>query len=171
MDTAHTTVLFRRAGISAGHRVLDLGCGPGDVSFLAAEIVGPGGHVVGVDRSPDAVEAARDRARRVGQLNVTFKVGDAADLAIAGQFDVIVGRLMLGGLPDPVKVLRQLQKYLRPQGLIVLEEGELGVQLVSLLHQAGYRMEGISVAPRKGAGVSLARLVGIWGRIAGGFSS
>jgi hypothetical protein len=70
-----------------------------------------------------------------------------------------------------VKVLRQLQKYLRPQGLIVLEEGDLGVQLVSLLHQAGYRMEGICVSPRKATGISLARLVGIWGRIGRGFTS
>jgi ubiquinone/menaquinone biosynthesis C-methylase UbiE len=121
---AHTTVLFRRAGISAGHRVLDLGCGPGDVSFIAAEIVGPSGHVVGVDRSPTAVETARERARNLGHLNVTFKVGDAADLAIAGEFDVIVGRLVVMYLPDPVKALRQLQRYLRPQGLVVLQEGD-----------------------------------------------
>ena len=109
---AHTTVLFRRAGISAGHRVLDLGCGSGDVSFIAAEIVGPSGHVVGVDRSPAAVEAARERARRVGHLNVTFKVGYVEDLAIGGEFDAIVGRLVLMYLPDPVKALRGLQRLL-----------------------------------------------------------
>src|SRR5262245_61059248 len=103
---AHTTVLFRRAGISAGHRVLDRGCGAGDVSFIAAEIVGPGGNVVGIDRSPAAVDLARERERSVGQLNLTFKVGDAAKLAIAGEFDVIVGRLVLMYLPDPVKALR-----------------------------------------------------------------
>src|SRR5262249_26275317 len=69
---AHTAILFRRAGIAAGHRVLDLGCGAGDVSFIAAEIVGPGGHVVGIDRSPTAIDAARNRARRSAHLNVTF---------------------------------------------------------------------------------------------------
>jgi ubiquinone/menaquinone biosynthesis C-methylase UbiE len=187
---AHTTVLFRRAGVSAGHRVLDLGCGPGDVSFIAAEIVGPGGHVVGVDQSPAAVEAARDRARRVGHLNVTFKVGDVADLSIAGEFDVIVGRLVLMYLPDPVKALQQLQKYLRPHGLVVLQEGDprtidsepecplisqirtwmvtalersgcatnMGSRLASVLHQAGYRPEGSWVSQPSYVGASLSRL-------------
>jgi ubiquinone/menaquinone biosynthesis C-methylase UbiE len=187
---AHTTVLFRRAGIAAGHRVLDLGCGPGDVSFIAAEIVGPSGHVVGVDRSAAAVEAARDRARRVGHLNVTFKVGDVADLTIAGEFDVIVGRLVLMYLPDPVKALRQLQRYLRPQGLVVLQEGDprtidsepecplvsqirtwmlaaldrtgcatnMGSRLAAVIHQAGLRAEGSWVSQPSYVGTSLARL-------------
>ncbi len=187
---AHTTVLFRRAGISAGHRVLDLGCGAGDVSFIAAEIVGPSGHVVGVDRSLTAVEAARDRARSLGHLNVTFKVGDASDLTIAGEFDVIVGRLVLMYLPDPVKALRQLQRYLRPQGLVVLQEGDprtidsepecplvsqirgwmvaalertgcatdMGSRLARVLHQAGFRPDGSWVSQPSYVGASLARL-------------
>ena len=187
---AHTTVLFRRAGISAGHRVLDLGCGTGDVSFIAAEIVGPSGHVVGIDRSPAAIDAARERARRVGHLNVTFKVGYVEDLAIGGEFDVIVGRLVLMYLPDPVKALRGLQRLLRPHGLVVLQEGDpktidsepecplvsqirswmvaafertgcstnMGSQLGTVLHKAGYRPEGSWVSQPSYVGNSIARL-------------
>jgi SAM-dependent methyltransferase len=122
---AHTTVLFRRAGISPGHRVLDLGCGPGDVSFIAAEIVGPQGSVVGIDRSPAAVETARERARRGGHGNVEFHVGDVAEVQPNGQFDVIVGRLVLMYLPNPARALARLRPFLRPHGLVVLQEGDV----------------------------------------------
>jgi ubiquinone/menaquinone biosynthesis C-methylase UbiE len=187
---AHTTVLFRRAGIAAGHRVLDIGCGSGDVSFIAAELVGPSGHVVGVDRSPAAIEVARERARRLGHLNVTFKVGYVEDLAIGGEFDAIVGRLVLMYLLDPVKALRQLQKMLRPHGLVILQEGDpytidsepecplisrirswmvvalertgcatnMGSRLATVLHKAGYRPEGSWVSQPSYVGTSLARL-------------
>src|ERR1700690_4014759 len=56
--------LFNQAGIVPGMRVLDVGSGSGDVSFLAAELVGESGHVLGVDRSAPAVERARARAIR-----------------------------------------------------------------------------------------------------------
>jgi ubiquinone/menaquinone biosynthesis C-methylase UbiE len=162
---AHTHVLFRRAGITLGQRVLDLGCGAGDVSLIAAEIVGPRGHVVGVDRSPIAVAAARDRARMAGYLNATFKTGDAANLAIGGRFDVIVGRLVLMDVPDPMRALRGLRQYLRPQGLIVLQESAIGAPLVSVLHHAGYHTQGICIAPP--TQVWQERLLGVWARMAG----
>jgi cyclopropane fatty-acyl-phospholipid synthase-like methyltransferase len=61
-----TRMIFAEAGIRPGMRVLDLGCGAGDVTFVAADLVGPGGSVVGVDRSPDALARARLRAERRG---------------------------------------------------------------------------------------------------------
>lgn len=166
---AHTAVLFRRAGMTSGQRVLDLGCGPGDVSLIAAEIVGPSGHVVGVDPSPAAVAAARDRARLAGYLNTTFKTGEAANLAIIGEFDVIVGRLVLMDLPEPMKVLRSLRKYLRSQGLIVLQETAIGAPLVSVLHHAGYHTQGICISPP--TSIWQERLLGIWARMAEDFRS
>ena len=73
-----TRQLFEQAGISRGMRVLDVGSGAGDVSFLAAEFVGPGGSVTGVDRAEVAVNWANARARsgRIG--NVDFLLGDPA---------------------------------------------------------------------------------------------
>ncbi len=61
-----TERIFRRAGITAGMRVLDVGCGAGDVSFLAAELVGPTGAVVGIDSNPGVLNLARQRRTRVG---------------------------------------------------------------------------------------------------------
>jgi len=59
-----TRHFFTQAGISPGMHVLDVGSGSGDVSFLAAELVGEAGHVFGVDRSAEAVQRARVRAVR-----------------------------------------------------------------------------------------------------------
>jgi len=56
-----TRMIFTEAGIRPGMRVLDLGCGPGDVTFVAAGLVGPGGSVVGVDSSAEALARARLR--------------------------------------------------------------------------------------------------------------
>src|SRR5215470_14248779 len=67
-----TERLFRAAGIGPGMRVLDVGSGVGDVAFLAAELVGAGGEVVGVDVDAGALEKARSRARTLGHGNVRF---------------------------------------------------------------------------------------------------
>lgn len=69
---AFTERLFVAAGITAGMRVLDLGCGRGDVALLAAALVGPRGAVVGVDRDAAAIGEARERARAQGATTVTF---------------------------------------------------------------------------------------------------
>ena len=68
-----TERLLRGAGIGRGMRVLDLGCGAGDVSLLAAELVGSSGSVVGIDRSPEVIAFARERARSAGLRHVDFE--------------------------------------------------------------------------------------------------
>jgi len=65
-----TEDVLRRAGIEAGMHVLDLGCGVGDVSLLAARLVGAAGAVSGIDRSASSVEVARARAASLGVRNV-----------------------------------------------------------------------------------------------------
>jgi ubiquinone/menaquinone biosynthesis C-methylase UbiE len=118
MATA-TRMIFAQAGIRPGMRVLDLGCGAGDVSFVAADLVGPGGSVVGVDRSPGALARARLRARQRGLAQVRFVEGDLQDPAPGGPFDAIVERLVLMWIPDPAALLRQQATTLRPGGLVV----------------------------------------------------
>jgi ubiquinone/menaquinone biosynthesis C-methylase UbiE len=86
-------------------RVLDLGSGAGNVARLVAELVGPGGAVVGVERDPVAVELAR---RRTDAPNVEFRVGDVQTLQdVEDGFDAVVGRLVLMYLTDPVAALRR----------------------------------------------------------------
>ena len=64
-----TRRLLDNAGLGEGMRVLDLGCGAGDVTLLAAERVGPSGLVVGIDRDARSHDAANERARRCGYLH------------------------------------------------------------------------------------------------------
>ena len=103
-------------------RVLDVGSGSGDVSFLAADLVGAHGQVLGVDRSAEAVERARARAVRRNHSNVAFAVGDPVAMKFDQPFDAIVGRFVLMYQEDPVASLRKITKHLRPGGLVVFQE-------------------------------------------------
>jgi SAM-dependent methyltransferase len=118
----YTRQLLMEAGLSTGMRVLDVGSGSGDVSFLAAEIVGPFGHVLGVDRSPAAVERARARATRRNFQNVAFEIGDPAAMHFDRPFDAIVGRFVLMYQDDPAASLRNMVRYLREGGLVAFQE-------------------------------------------------
>jgi SAM-dependent methyltransferase len=120
-----TRMIFAEAGIRPGMRVLDIGCGAGDVTFVAADLVGPDGSVVGVDRSPDALARARLRAEQRGLTQVQFVEGDVHDPAPGGPFDAMVERLVLMWVPDPAEVLRRQATVLRPGGLVVPVEADM----------------------------------------------
>ncbi|HXX21060.1 MAG TPA: class I SAM-dependent methyltransferase [Candidatus Acidoferrum sp.] len=138
-----TREIFLSAGLSSGMRVLDFGCGMGDVALLAASIVGPDGQVTGVDRDARAIECAR---LRVGNSPVRFEVSDLDGLASLasshGPFDAVVGRLVLCHQPHPVAALRTLAPFVRPGGLIVFVEPELGI----IVHTNLARPESIRIA-------------------------
>ena len=112
------------AGLAKGMRVLDVGCGVGDVSLLCAELVGPKGEVVGLDRDPAAVEAARERARAAWIGHVSFREGDLQALDFDVPFDAVVGRFVLMYLSDPVAALRALLRHLRSDGIVAFQEGD-----------------------------------------------
>lgn len=114
------------AGVAPGMRVLDVGSGAGDVAFLAADIVGAGGEVIGVDRAPAALDAARARAIAMSLGNVAFRQGDAAAMAFDQQFDAVIGRYVLQFQRDPADMLRNLAAHLRPGGLVVFHEIDWG---------------------------------------------
>jgi SAM-dependent methyltransferase len=114
-----TRMIFAEAGIRPGMRVLDLGCGAGDATFVAADLVASDGSVVGVDRSPEALARARLRASQRGLTQVQFVEGDIHEPAPGGPFDAIVERGALWLVPDPAAVLRRQATVLRPGGLVV----------------------------------------------------
>jgi ubiquinone/menaquinone biosynthesis C-methylase UbiE len=117
-----TSQLLTEAGLKPGMQILDVGSGSGDVSFLAAELVGESGHVLGVDRSAAAVERARARAIRRNCRNVAFVVGDPAAMQFDEPFDAIIGRFVLMYQEDPVESLKKMTQHLRADGLVVFQE-------------------------------------------------
>lgn len=110
------------AGLEAGMRVLDVGCGVGDVSFLAARLVGPGGEVVGIDQSSTATEAASRRAQDMAVSNIRFIVGDAGAMPLEEPFDAAIGRFVLQFSSDPSTMLREIATYVRPGGIVAFQE-------------------------------------------------
>lgn len=118
----YTRQLLTEAGLTEGMRVLDVGSGGGDVSFLAADLVGPHGYVLGVDRSPAAVERATARATRRNLSNIAFEVGDPASMHFDRPFDAIIGRFVLMYQDDPATSLKNMMRYLREDGLVAFQE-------------------------------------------------
>jgi ubiquinone/menaquinone biosynthesis C-methylase UbiE len=117
-----TTRLLREIGLARGMRVVDLGCGAGDVAMLAAEMVGPTGAVVGIDCNAAAIATARERARVAGHANIEFVEGNASEMIGSGNCDLAIGRYVLVHQSDPVALIRAALTHLRPGGTVAFHE-------------------------------------------------
>jgi SAM-dependent methyltransferase len=117
-----TERFFREAGIGPGQRVLDLGSGVGDVSMVAARVVGPSGEVLGLERDAKSISRARARVSAAGFGNVRFTQADVNGVVDEGPFDAAVGRFILMFLPDPLSVLRSAAQSILPGGVLAFQE-------------------------------------------------
>ncbi len=107
------------AGIAAGERVIDVGCGCGDTGFQLAGRVGGGGRVLGVDISGPMLERARERADAAGRANLAFELGDAQVYDFeAGAFDLVFSRFGVMFFADPEAAFGNLKSALRPGGRV-----------------------------------------------------
>lgn len=118
-----TEQFFVLAGLRPGMRVLDLGCGMGDVALLAARIVGHKGSVTAIDRDDVIVEKARARAHRHGRAaDIEFICTDVLNFDDSVPFDAVVGRYFLLYQRDPVVTLLHAAEQVRSGGIIVVHE-------------------------------------------------
>jgi len=105
------------ARLRPGVRVLDLGSGTGYPALLAAQTVGPGGNVTGIDLAEQMLDVARRKASSLKLTNVTFRTGDATALPFeSGSFDAITSRFCLMFLPDIPKAATEIARVLKPGG-------------------------------------------------------
>jgi 2-polyprenyl-3-methyl-5-hydroxy-6-metoxy-1,4-benzoquinol methylase len=120
-----TSNFLVRAGLSSGMRVLELGCGIGEVSLIAARLVGPHGHVHGIDIDDAALEIARGRMRSAGHDHVTFERIDINEHKPSRLYDAAIGRHILIHTQDALAVLRKVVSIVHPGGLVAFQEYDL----------------------------------------------
>jgi arsenite methyltransferase len=109
---------FAAGGLPVGGRVVDLGSGGGFDCFVAAELVGPTGSVVGVDMTPAMVERARRVADELSLGNVEFREGILEALPVADAWaDVVISNGVLNLVADKAQVLAEAFRVLRPGGV------------------------------------------------------
>lgn len=158
-----TERLLKAAGAGPGSRVLDVGCGTGDVAFQAARLVGPTGSVAGIDGSAEAVARARARAAALGLSAVEFHSAALAEYSADEQFDIVIGRYVLIHQPDPAVFLRAAARHVRPGGVLAFHEmdgkrGGRSVPPTALLQQVNewIKLAMESALPHYDAGSRLA---------------
>ena len=115
--------VFRRAGIGPGASVVDVGAGPGFASTDLAEIVGPSGKVLAVERSRRFLDVLEDRARRLGLANIETREQDVATSGFGeGAADASWCRWLLSFVSDPRRTVGHIASALKPGGRAIFHE-------------------------------------------------
>jgi ubiquinone/menaquinone biosynthesis C-methylase UbiE len=129
-------VVLRNAGLKAGTRIADIGCGSGIITEYLANEVGASGLVVGIENSEKIFNIAKTRTAKYNQVQIIKN--DACNLVEIkdNSFDLVYARFLLQHLPDPSKLLIEAKRVLKASGkLIVMDADD------SLFHMTTYHQE------------------------------
>ena len=114
---------FSMGRLAEGETVLDIGCGAGFDTLLAARQVGSGGRVVAIDMTWAMLDRTRAGANALGLTNVDARHGFAEELPVAdGSIDVVISNGVINLCPDKMAVMREVQRVLRPGGRIQIAD-------------------------------------------------
>jgi ubiquinone/menaquinone biosynthesis C-methylase UbiE len=128
-------------GLRDGHRVLDLGCGPGANLERLVRAVGPMGTVIAIDSSPEMIEASERVVSARGWRNVELHVGDAGSYPLEeASLDGILAALSLSSIPSHARVIGRLHAALAPGHRLAVIDAEAP-------HQRSWRFVGALVRP------------------------
>lgn len=125
--TAANSAAFLLPHLTEADGLLDIGCGPGSISLDLAEWVAS---VIGIDAASEAISRAEDDRERRGIGNAKFLVGDVYNLEYADNtFDVVYAHQLLQHLSDPVAVLREARRVLKPGGIVAVRDADYGTMV------------------------------------------
>lgn len=122
--TAENSAAYLLPHLTPRARILDVGCGPGNITAdLAARV--PGGHVTGIEPDDAVLASARAEAEHRGVPNVAFETGNVYALGYAdGAFDVVHAHQVLQHLSDPVAALREMRRVCAPGGVVAARDAD-----------------------------------------------
>jgi arsenite methyltransferase len=126
------------AGIKEGDTVIDLGSGAGNDCFVARQLVGPDGEVIGVDMTPEMIRRAKANVEQLGYANVKFRLGEIENLPVtANKADVIISNCVINLVPDKQQAFHEMMRVLKPGGHFCISDVVTeGVIPAELLEQA-----------------------------------
>ncbi len=114
---------FSLGPINKGEAVLDVGCGAGVDSLVAAAMVGPNGKVVGIDLIREMLERAKKNLRMTTFANVTFEKASAEDLPFPdASFNAVISNGVINLIPGKLKALKEIHRALKPCGRLMVAD-------------------------------------------------